>query len=130
MEVVQRVRNLLETQALYQGVQRHNAVLQAELDHQAEEQRRAGAERDQRREGVEAAMRDGVLEMVFQPIVDLLTSRIIGAEALARFSCEPRRGPDAWFAEAAEVGLGVELELTAIDAAIARLDSLPTRRSR
>ena len=125
VEVVQRVRNLLETQALYKKVRRHNAELQAELDLLAEQQRRDAAEGNRRRARVEASVRSGALEMVFQPIVDLLTSRIVGAEALARFSCEPLRTPDAWFAEAAEVGLGVELELLAIDAAIAQIGRLP-----
>jgi len=46
-------------------------------------------------------------------------------EALARFSCEPRRAPDQWFAEAAQVGLGIELELAAIDSALGRLPELP-----
>jgi EAL domain-containing protein (putative c-di-GMP-specific phosphodiesterase class I) len=35
------------------------------------------------------------------------------------------RSPSAWFAEAAEVGLGAELELAAIRAALARLDDFP-----
>lgn len=52
------------------------------------------------------------LTMVFQPIVDLCGGTIAGYEALARFCAEPARGPDAWFDDAAEVGLGVDLELT------------------
>ena len=63
--------------------------------------------------------------MVFQPIVDLTTGRVVAVEALARFDCEPRRTPDAWFAEAQEVGLGAKAELAAIDAALASLDDLP-----
>jgi EAL domain-containing protein (putative c-di-GMP-specific phosphodiesterase class I) len=35
------------------------------------------------------------------------------------------RPPSAWFAEATEVGLGVELELAAIRAALLRLDDFP-----
>jgi EAL domain-containing protein (putative c-di-GMP-specific phosphodiesterase class I)/FixJ family two-component response regulator len=125
VEVVQRVRNLLETQALYQRVQRHNVELQAELERQADEQRKATADVDRRRARIERALEAGALEMVFQPIVDLSTSRIVGAEALARFSCEPRRPPDQWFNEANEVGLGYELEMAAVDAALASIELLP-----
>ena len=65
------------------------------------------------------------LSVVLQPIVELAGGRVVAAEALSRFAAEPRRPPDAWFAEAAAVGLGVELELAAIRAALERLDALP-----
>jgi EAL domain-containing protein (putative c-di-GMP-specific phosphodiesterase class I)/CheY-like chemotaxis protein len=65
------------------------------------------------------------LSMVFQPIAELRGGRITGLEALARFSPEPQRGPDRWFAEAGEVGLVVELELAAARAALARFDDMP-----
>ncbi|HEV8572930.1 MAG TPA: EAL domain-containing protein, partial [Actinomycetota bacterium] len=65
------------------------------------------------------------LTMVFQPIADLLTGRIVGLEALARFSLEPQQGPDRWFAEAAEVGLAIDLELAAARAALAHFDHVP-----
>jgi EAL domain-containing protein (putative c-di-GMP-specific phosphodiesterase class I)/AmiR/NasT family two-component response regulator len=65
------------------------------------------------------------LTIVFQPIVDLRGGRISGVEALSRFTDEPKRGPDVWFAEAAEVGLQAELEMTAARAALAELESLP-----
>ena len=72
----------------------------------------------------------GVLErqaitMVFQPIADLVSGAVVGVEALARFQAEPQRGPDRWFAEAAEVGLDEELEVLAIDLALAQLDRIP-----
>lgn len=65
------------------------------------------------------------LTMVFQPIVELPRGRVAGVEALARFSAEPVRTPDKWFADAAEAGLGVEVELTALTAALPALDRLP-----
>jgi EAL domain-containing protein (putative c-di-GMP-specific phosphodiesterase class I) len=49
----------------------------------------------------------------------------VSLEALARFWTEPMRSPAAWFAEAAEVGLGTELELAAITSALERLSEFP-----
>lgn len=63
--------------------------------------------------------------MVFQPIVELAGRRLTGFEALARFPATPRRPPAAWFADASEAGLGVELEMAALTAALAALDRLP-----
>lgn len=62
---------------------------------------------------------------VFQPIVDVITETVVGVEALTRFRERPQRGPDALFAEAHAVGLGVDLELAAAEAALAYLDRLP-----
>ena len=68
--------------------------------------------------------RDDV-DVEFQPVFDLADCRIVSLEALARFWTEPMRSPSAWFAEAAEVGLGTELELAAIRSALQRLDDFP-----
>lgn len=66
-------------------------------------------------------------KMVYQPIVDLTTGEIVGAESLARFHTEPVRSPDKWFNEAWKVGLGEELEICALRAAVANLGRLPDR---
>jgi EAL domain-containing protein (putative c-di-GMP-specific phosphodiesterase class I)/CheY-like chemotaxis protein len=63
--------------------------------------------------------------MVYQPIVELESGRIVGLEALARFPGEPTRSPDEWFDEAVEVGLGAPLEAAAVRLALPALDSLP-----
>ena len=55
---------------------------------------------------------------VFQPIYCLATWELIGVEALTRFTGEPVHPPDVWFAQATRAGLGVELELAVLDAAI------------
>jgi EAL domain-containing protein (putative c-di-GMP-specific phosphodiesterase class I)/DNA-binding NarL/FixJ family response regulator len=83
----------------------------------------------ERREEVVRRIR-GVMEghrltVVFQPIYDLEQERMVGAEALSRFEAEPRRTPDVWFAEAASVGLGVDLEMWAVKTALQHLRSLP-----
>lgn len=63
--------------------------------------------------------------IVYQPIFDTEANEVIGFEALSRFHAEPRQSPDHWFRMAHEVGLGFELEATAIQRALAGLDSLP-----
>jgi EAL domain-containing protein (putative c-di-GMP-specific phosphodiesterase class I)/CheY-like chemotaxis protein len=65
------------------------------------------------------------LSMVFQPIVDLRDRSAVGVEALARFAADPQRPPDLWFAEAASVGLGIELELFAVRTALGEAPNLP-----
>jgi diguanylate cyclase (GGDEF)-like protein len=65
------------------------------------------------------------LHIVFQPIVELSSGRVVAVEALSRFPDEPSRPPQVWFAEAAAVNLGVELELHAVRAALARIGDLP-----
>lgn len=62
---------------------------------------------------------------VFQPICDLSTGGPVGFEALCRFRPEPYRSPDKWFAEAAEVGRGIDLELAVMQQALAEAAILP-----
>lgn len=56
--------------------------------------------------------------IVYQPIVQLSDGLMVAAEALPRFASEPVRLPVTWFADAWRVGLGEELELAALDAAL------------
>jgi EAL domain-containing protein (putative c-di-GMP-specific phosphodiesterase class I) len=65
------------------------------------------------------------LVTAFQPICDLGTGEVIGAEALTRFVSSPVRSPDQWFAEAEAVGRGVELEFLALETALLAAVDLP-----
>jgi PAS domain S-box-containing protein len=65
------------------------------------------------------------LAIVYQPIIDLESGRTIGVEALSRFAAAPDRAPNLWFAEAWSVGLGLELELKAIECALEGARRLP-----
>jgi EAL domain-containing protein (putative c-di-GMP-specific phosphodiesterase class I)/CheY-like chemotaxis protein len=60
---------------------------------------------------------------VFQPIVALETRQVVGFEALTRFN--DGTAPNVRFAEASAFGLGVDYELSAIEAALAEAPKLP-----
>jgi EAL domain-containing protein (putative c-di-GMP-specific phosphodiesterase class I) len=66
-----------------------------------------------------------ILRIVLQPIMSLATDEVAGFEALARFAAEPVRSPDAWFAEAAAIGLGVDLEVATLRAQLSLLGRIP-----
>lgn len=76
----------------------------------------------QRIEGV-LARRD--IQMLCQPIVDLDSGQLIAAEALARFPGPPQQPPDAWFTQAHQVGLGVPLQMLAIELAVGLVQDVP-----
>jgi EAL domain-containing protein (putative c-di-GMP-specific phosphodiesterase class I)/ActR/RegA family two-component response regulator len=78
----------------------------------------------ERRRRIEALVRGEGVDVVYQPIFDLRNGRPVGAEALCRFTAAQVGGPDVWFAEAADVGLGTELEMTAVRLAVGALDRL------
>ncbi len=65
------------------------------------------------------------LTMAYQPIYQITDSKVVGFEALARFSDPPLQGPDVWFREAGQVGLGVLLEIRAIELALQGMGQLP-----
>lgn len=67
---------------------------------------------------IQAIVRDRNLKMVYQPAIRTDAPRIEFVEALARFYTKPYQSPDRWFAAAGEVGLGEELELLAVRAAL------------
>jgi EAL domain-containing protein (putative c-di-GMP-specific phosphodiesterase class I) len=60
---------------------------------------------------------------VFQPIVDLVSGETVGYEALTRFDSGQR--PDLCFADAWSVGLGPDLEIATLEAAVAAAKGLP-----
>ena len=68
------------------------------------------------RADIERVIADCAFTTVFQPIVDLRGRRTVGHEALTRFADRVR--PEVRFANAATVGLGIELEAATIEAAL------------
>lgn len=74
---------------------------------------------------VEAMITDRTLLTAFQPIRDLASGSVLGAEALTRFLSSPGISPEVWFVEAASVGLDVELEILALETALEAAEGLP-----
>jgi EAL domain-containing protein (putative c-di-GMP-specific phosphodiesterase class I)/CheY-like chemotaxis protein len=125
-EVLLRARNLLHNRALQHRLRAHNSQLRSEIELRNLADERARADASEKVQRIRAVLEREGPRIVFQPIVKLDGRDIIGYEALARFDHEPQRTPDVWFAEATEVGLGLELELAAIRSALQDLPSLPS----
>jgi diguanylate cyclase (GGDEF)-like protein len=66
---------------------------------------------------VQALLRPGAIQAVFQPVIRLRDDAIVGYEALARVSLPPAQGPDAWLRDAARVGARPEAEIACLAAA-------------
>jgi len=83
------------------------------------ERQRRGAIRAQ----LEKILEGSAFVPVFQPVVELASDQMIGFEALTRFADGMR--PDRRFADAAAVGLGLELEAATLAAALEAAPDLP-----
>jgi PAS domain S-box-containing protein len=75
------------------------------------------------RHRISQVLTDGGFDVALQPIVNVYSGRLVGAEALARF--HDGRGPDRWFAEARMTGQSLELERATLFAALETMDQLP-----
>jgi EAL domain-containing protein (putative c-di-GMP-specific phosphodiesterase class I)/AmiR/NasT family two-component response regulator len=123
-EVLDAVRSSVEGGSVLSGTVATRVVTQ--LATRLEGERRETVHRSEW-EGRIRGVLEGTDEIatVFQPLVDLSTGRVKGLEALSRFPSAPVRTPDVWFAEAALVGLGKELEIVAVESALASLPRIP-----
>jgi len=72
---------------------------------------------------IEQVLADGAFQSVFQPAFDINAGTLVGYEALTRFSDGTR--PDLRFAQGVAAGLGLELEVATMDAALGAAASLP-----
>ena len=86
------------------------------------------------RTAVEQALRAVVAghgrHAVLQPVVEIATGRVVGAEGLTRFTAtDPHRdvlrGPAQWFDDAARLGMRDELELATAVSVLDLLDEVP-----
>lgn len=78
----------------------------------------------EQRSAIRRVVAEHDFEMNFQAVHDIATGKVVGVEALARFSCEPYR-PDAFFAQAAELGLAIELERAIVARVVQIMPALP-----
>jgi len=76
------------------------------------------------RHRIEHVLQRHALDVALQPIVDLTSGRLAGAEALARF--RDGRPPDLWLEEAAETGQAMMLDRLAFVSAVKLLPRLPS----
>ncbi|WP_082929474.1 EAL domain-containing protein [Mycobacterium sp. 852013-51886_SCH5428379] len=83
----------------------------------------AGSAVDQHR-AIRRVVAERDFEVVFQPMHDVATGKVLGLEALARFPCEPFR-PDLFFEEAGRLGLGIELETAIVERVLTLMRQLP-----
>lgn len=74
---------------------------------------------------ISALLENQMLMTAFQPIYGLESRRVVGVEALSRFVSDDGAGAELWFAEAAAVGLGANLEFSALASAAAAAATLP-----
>ncbi|MGD0834269.1 MAG: EAL domain-containing protein [Candidatus Dormibacteria bacterium] len=82
----------------------------------------ADSARDKLLGRIRSVIDGGGVRSVYQPIIHLLSGLVTGVEALSRFETGV---PLQWFQEAGDVGLREELEVRAIEAALAGLPALP-----
>lgn len=94
-------------------------------DHVGHRQLLAADNRDITRRVEQVLSRPDSLHTVYQPIVDVTDGHVAGVEALTRFPDSDLRPPDVWFADAARVGLGTQLEQVTILGALRGLERLP-----
>lgn len=80
-------------------------------------------ERDLLQAEIQWVIASGAFTPVFQPIVNLATRRVVGYEALTRFSDGTR--PDLRFLAADKVGMMVQLEMTCLNAQVEQARQLP-----
>jgi EAL domain-containing protein (putative c-di-GMP-specific phosphodiesterase class I) len=74
---------------------------------------------------ISTLLENQMLMTAFQPIYGLAAGSVVGVEALSRFVSDDGASAELWFAEAASVGLGANLEFSALGSAAAAAANLP-----
>jgi EAL domain-containing protein (putative c-di-GMP-specific phosphodiesterase class I) len=84
-----------------------------------------GAARMESRGEIERVLSGGGFSIAVQPVFTFAGGEMFGVEALARFDGVNSPPPDVWLEKAHRAGLGVELELALVEAALEHLKELP-----
>lgn len=85
----------------------------------------ATTEHREKLERIQKVLDQDELSIVVQPIIRISDQRMVGFECLSRFSGPEGWTPDVWFTMAASVGLGIELEMTAVRKGMELLSLFP-----
>ncbi len=98
--------------------------LAALVGHMIEDVSGSAEENRLRRRLIVDVLENGDFHVVYQPMYSIATGRIEGVEALSRF---PSLGADpaAVFAEASRLGIGVDLEVAAVEKALSQVQEIP-----
>jgi len=125
-ELALRVRNLLSNRMAYIELRRHRAWLRSRLDlFEPDLAGLSDGDPALMRERIRSVMAADEVRIALQPVVDMRDGSEVSAEALARFPTDLFPGPAGWFAAALEVGVGPELELHCLLAALSLVPSRP-----
>src|SRR5690606_32460904 len=102
-----------------------NRIAVGALTDRLRSEERAAAALTRTRDRIRDVIARSRFEIVHQPVFELTERRPVGVEALTRFTAQPPRPPDVWFAEAEASSQRVSLELATARAAIEDLALLP-----
>jgi EAL domain-containing protein (putative c-di-GMP-specific phosphodiesterase class I)/CheY-like chemotaxis protein len=117
VETALRIANLLQTRQLFTAL-RHARTPTTDRP-------RWGVDAARTRERILGVLDAKSIAPVYQPVVDIASRITIGHEGLSRFPDMTHGGPDRWFGDAFDVGLGVELEWLAARRVLRFLDTSP-----
>jgi EAL domain-containing protein (putative c-di-GMP-specific phosphodiesterase class I)/response regulator of citrate/malate metabolism len=122
-DILDAIRRTAQGQAtLSRGVA--STVMEQFVSH-LERQESEADDKAERAQRIRRVVAEGLIRPVFQPIVDLRSRHLVGVEALARFADEHHAEATAWFQDASDVGMRLDLELSAAMAAFRAADRLP-----
>ena len=103
----------------------HHASIEAAFNSKLEADRLIADEREDLRKRIRDVIDREAFDMAFQPVLALESGRVVGFEALARFTDLRSRSPDLWFGDAQQAGLSFDLEVAVMRKALLSLSRLP-----
>jgi EAL domain-containing protein (putative c-di-GMP-specific phosphodiesterase class I)/DNA-binding NarL/FixJ family response regulator len=118
VETALRIANLLQTRHLF-------TTLRHARTRNSAQRPRQGMDGAGTRERILRILEAKNIAALYQPVVDIASLTTIGHEGLSRFPDLTYGGPDRWFVDAFDVGLGVELEWLAARGFLTFLDTSP-----
>jgi EAL domain-containing protein (putative c-di-GMP-specific phosphodiesterase class I) len=103
----------------------HHASIEAAFNSKLEADRLIADEREDLRKRIRGIIEREAFDIAFQPVLALDSGRVVGFEALARFTDLRTRPPDLWFGDAQQAGLSFDLEVAVMRKALLSLSRLP-----